>query len=381
MAAESIDLELQFEWREDCAEHADSSELYDCTLYDYTFGAPELRVEPLRLYPDRAIPGLELTPREVVRQFATPGGLALRDGLEFGEWLEKLLFAPRLSERVSRPSNLYDLWRAAVARAGDGASARPLKLQISFKYRNSQEEERSSGLLEQLPFELLARDGGFLFRRVGWTLVRTFRGMQARECELDERSGLGLLWANPADRPDEQRLSQKLFDRHEDVVRRAGAALARRSVEPVRYATRESLRQLAARHRESREPVDVLTIVAHGSPGWLLLHKHGHAAYPNDPGEPLSAAELAEELAACGVKVALLWSCHAAQGHELLGSVAQQLLDRGGVVAVVGAHAALRADTTPDLAQRIFEEVTTAGGELDRAVGLVVRGAPREDRL
>jgi tetratricopeptide (TPR) repeat protein len=357
MLSSSLDLELQFERLPASDERW---EVYDLTLFDYTGACPDTQVHSVRVQPDAPLPALEISPRQFVDEFSKPGGVGHEDGLRFGEWLESWLFPTRISELSDQPSPVRVAWDRVLNRAASAAERRPVRLQISFP-------ADSPGLLSDLPFELLARAGEFYFRRHGWCVVRCFRGTDGQACQLSPQARIGMLWANPLG-DGAPRLPPELFARHEAVVQAAAEPLRFRAEPPVRHASPQTLLDLARSHEQ--DPLDVLSIVAHGSPGRLWLHKDGHPQYPDDPGDPVPAADVASMLAQARVKVAFLWSCHAARGHAVLGSLARALLTSGNLAAVVGSHAALRADTTPDIARQLLQALaTTAHGRLDQAVG------------
>jgi tetratricopeptide (TPR) repeat protein len=378
MTNEPLDLELSFDRLRNGDEHLgkpDSAtaeaewELYDLGLIDHTRSTAYPNIDEIRFRPDEQIPGLGISARKFTSLFAAPGTLTLEDGLRFGAWLEELLFPTTTRSTRAEAEPLRNTWDRVVQAATE-SKTRPLRLQLSFPHS-------ARGVLSTLPFELLARGGAFYFRRHGWSLVRCFRGMLGESCELGKGSRLGVIWANTVE-PDKLPIPRDVFDKHEEIVSSAASRLQSKPIQPLRQATRKALLHHAAEHQ--LQGLDVVSIVAHGSAGRLWLHLPNHPSFPSDPGDPVSGEDFAQALKQTRVKAAFVWSCHAAQGHDVLGSVAHSLLSSGGLVAVVGAHAALRADTTPRIADELLKALaTSAHGQLDRAVGEARRTVPEGD--
>ncbi len=334
MANASIDLELQFQLLTENLgseplkdDHSEASHGYVVTLFDYSGASPEQESDRIRIYLNRPIPSLTLTPRRFVSLFANygqHGGLTLSDSILFGTWLEDTLFCrnnPTL-EKVARPISV--LWDDAMQRSDQ--QDRPVQLQFTLpQVTNDIRGER--GILAEIPVELLTRGGGsdFYFRRNGWSLVRSFRKTDGCVVQLDANSRLGLLWANTAD-ADGKKLDDAIFQKHETIVAKAASQFAFQSVPPIRHARRKDLQQLPE-HSDDDSP-GIMSIVAHGSPGRLMLHADA-PEYPNDTGDPVSAADIAQDLKRFGTQVAFLWTCHGTQSHGLLGSLAESLLRKG----------------------------------------------------
>ncbi len=186
MITKSLDVELQLTRLADSA-HSDSVG-YDIVLIDHSLASPKYEAGSVRFYRGRSIPGPELTLERFIDDFAQPGQLLAEDGLRFGTWLEDTLFAPRLTEMNPQPAAVRVLWDDLLQRAQRGE--KPLRLQVSFP-------DKDRGLAEDLPFELLARDGVFYFRRNGWTLVRSFQGIDGVHEDLKTDARIAVLWANP----------------------------------------------------------------------------------------------------------------------------------------------------------------------------------------
>ncbi|QDV45129.1 NB-ARC domain protein [Stieleria neptunia] len=344
-------------------------EVYDITLMDFTESSPRPYTdESIRLRCDERVSDFELSPREFVREFSKPGSLSVEEGLKFGAWLEEFLLPSKSAAGL--PNDARRRWDQLLNEAN---SARPLRVQLTMPPTLVNQDTRP-WLLPHLPFELLGRAGSFYFRRSGWCLVRCFEGMRGEVIEIDSDSSVGLFWCRTPDHLG-TRLPESVFERHEKVIEDVVKQFGFQDPFLARHASADLLKQLSDR----QSGPTLLSIVAHGSPGRLHLHAE-HDEYPNDPGQPVIVSEIADRLLNAGVKVGLIWSCYGAQGDNVLGSLAENLLSRGKLVAVVGSHAALVADRTPDLAKKLFTELaTTANGYFDRAVGNARRKIPAED--
>ncbi len=365
MVTDTLDVELQFRKLPDQGR----DEVYDVWLLDQTQGTSDLpsRIESIRVTPAAVIPDLGMSATQFVNNFRNLSGLTERDGLQFGQWLHDLLFPASSEQRQT--------WDEVCARAM--RESRPVRLQVSFADL-AQKEHR--GLLATLPYELLATSGSFLFRRKHWSIVRAFRGLDGATFELEPGHHIGLMWANP--KSGDSKLPPALFDKHESHIATHGTSLGFHVQQPRRQATRQTLQDMVTAHTKPLPSLDVLSIVAHGSPGKLWLHHLGHKNYPDDPGEPIAASEFANHLRSAGVKVGMLWSCHGAEPDSDFGSVVHALLRDGGLVAVVGSQAALRAETatTPEFARELLNSLaTTAEGHLDRAVSAARCVLPASD--
>jgi tetratricopeptide (TPR) repeat protein len=374
MPSKPLDVELRFRRlsaAESATTRASAHEVYDVTLLDHFYASAKIAMKSVVLLPDETIPEIRLTPREFVDRFSLPGELTLADGRGFGQWLENWLFPRQDNPQSDQPSNLRTVWDRIIERTRQPGDPRPLRLLVAFP--EAQEEE---GLLRDLPFELLARDMEFLFRKPRWSLVRCFQGTDGVACELTQ-ARLGVIWANTADERG-RRLSDAIFQGHESALQFEADPQKFSVVEPLQRATVAGLQKFIDRYEGSG--LEVASIVAHGAPGMVWFHKDAHPDYPQDPGNPLSAAELANELSRAKVQIALLWCCYAARGHSVLGSVARSLVTQGRLAGVIAAHAALRADTTPILARTLFQKlVTTAQGQFDLALGEARRALSEGD--
>ncbi len=289
--------------------------------------------------------------RELMETFLCSGVLLSKDGLALGRALAARLFAPQ---------GLGPAW----ARVQQQRGHRPLRLELVLP-------GKASSLIDEIPFELLADpdDGGFWFRRPGWSLVRTFEGLRALRYQLPTGSRTLLAWANPAIQEDDGGIStlpEEGFDAHEVAFEREAKELGLDVRASLRRVTAA---RLAAALREQPE-TPLLSLVAHGDPcgGALLFHADEGT---DNKGDGLLAHDLAKYCRDGGVKVTLLWSCHGARRHVDRSSVAAALLDpeRGDGAAVVASPAALEADKTALLVGSLLRSLRdVAGGNLERAL-------------
>lgn len=308
----------------------------------------------------QTIPGLDsLTVSELVTSFLRNVEVTQEDGLLFGRHLLDRLLAD-LDVRV--------LWDEIQARRT--AEKRPLRLELLLPADDA-------GVVSDIPFELLADESGFLFRQVDATLVRAIRRLPVRVVEIAPGDGVMLVWANPK---GDNRLPQTLFDQHEQGTREAAVKAGLVFRAPCSHATRSTLE--ARLVEKGNTPI--VSLVAHGDQGGgaVWLHRDGHAAYPDDPGDPLEARDLAASFKRGGVRIALLWTCHSGKHNAVSGALATTLLDpaHGDLAAVVASHAALRAGSTAALAARLFASLrASADGDFERAVSEARHALPETD--
>ena len=327
-----------------------------------------------RMYPDAAAGDARLdldqmiseglTARAFCAEFLAGGGGA-EDGLAFGRWL-----AARLFEDVS----LACLWSKSATLRG----SRPLRLQV-FLPRGQ------ASWVAELPLELLADDEGFLFRRPGHSIIRGISGFEKADAKIPRNSKATVVWANPKCARGPGRLPAILpatiFATHEATLARGAAAAGLDSLPPAGKATKRDWDM----HLRRNAPVALVSLIAHGDPegGRVTFHKEGHPAFPEDPGEPIHASDLAHELRLAQTRVALLWVCHGARSDALAGAVAETFLDplHGDLAACVASHAALRAAGTPHLSQALFDALANvATGDFEVAMS-EARHALSEDDL
>jgi hypothetical protein len=97
--------------------------------------------------------------------------------------------ARRAQDRERAPTQVERIGQRAKEKKGERFE-RPLRVELVFP-------ERPEPVLADLPFELLADADGFLFRRVGHTLVRTLRGFRGENANLGPGTRVLCAWANP----------------------------------------------------------------------------------------------------------------------------------------------------------------------------------------
>lgn len=297
------------------------------------------------------IPGLGLSVlsvKEFLVSFLRGDGGTQEDGLRFGQHLLRCLLADKEVEA---------LWNGMNERRR--AERRPLRLELLLP-------EEEAGLVSDIPFELLADETGFLFRQIGSTLVRAIRRMPVCAVELAPGDAILVAWANPM---VENRLTPEVFEQHEEGTQRAATKVGLTFRDPCRQATRDSLEVRLVEGGGT----PIVSLVAHGDEvgGAIYLHQGGHPAYPDDQGDPVAARDFAGSLRRGNVRVAFLWTCHSGRYNPVSGALATALLhpDHGNLAAVVASHAALRAEGTAKMMERILGSLRTpANGDLERAV-------------
>ncbi|MCK6588986.1 MAG: tetratricopeptide repeat protein, partial [Polyangiaceae bacterium] len=298
--------------------------------------------------------------------FLRGDSVRVRDGLSFGRELGARLFARE---------ELGQGFRVVEQRRG----GRPIRMELVLPVNLGDDPSapRPRVALDDIPFELLADDTGFWFRRPGWSLVRTFKDLPAVAYRLPKKGRALLAWANPLVPHEDgtnQKLDAKIFEAHEAAFERGVKEMGLEPRAPLRRATQEGLGE----GLRERPETPLLALVAHGDArgGAVLLH----ASEGSDEGTGVLARDLAAMCRAGHVKVAVLWMCHGAKRNEQRSSVAAALLDPeiGDAAAVVASHAALRANRTTRFAGRLFRSLRD--GVLERAVA-EARHALAEDDL
>jgi tetratricopeptide (TPR) repeat protein len=306
---------------------------------------------------EQAIAGIGLSVGALLDSFLRGDGGTQEDGLRFGQHLLARLLGDR---------EVHVLWDEIQARRE--AEKRPLRLELILPADDA-------GIASDIPFELLADDRGFLFRRAGASLVRVIRKLPALAVDIERGDNVMVAWANP--RTDNV-LAQEVFDQHEAGTARAAAKAGLTVKAPCRKATR---RTLEARLAEGGG-TPIVSLVAHGDALGGAVYLHLDPALPGDPPDAVVARDLAHGFRAAGVRVALLWTCHGGKQDAVSGAVAATLLDpaHGDVAAVVASHAALRAGSTAAMVERLFGSLKApAGGDLEQAVSEARLALPETD--
>ncbi len=307
----------------------------------------------------QVIPGAAISIDRFLDAFLRGNAGTQQDGLDFGRHLLGQILSD-LEVRV--------LWDDIQARRR--AQKRPLRLELILP-------ADEAGLVSDIPFELLADDDGFLFRKAGAALVRTIRRLPVRAAKLEEGDAVLVAWANPK---TAERLPQDVFDRHEERTREAAEAAGLAPREPCRHATFPVLEE-----QLSKAPgTPVVSLIAHGDAegGAAWLHRTGYPAYPDDLGTPVEARDLARAFRRGKVQLALLWTCHGGRPNAVSGALATTLLqeEHGDVAAVVASHAALRAESTAAMVGRLFGSLRApAGGDVERALSEARLALPETD--
>lgn len=247
------------------------------------------------------------------------------------------------------------------------AAERPLRLELVLSPSDSLDKDAPYEVAD-VPFELLADKDGFLFRRYGASLIRTIKGFTVRTPEIEKGASVLIAWANPA---SEQKLPEDLFQRHEASTKSAAEKAGLRVKSPCAKATPTRFEQSLSEGGGT----SIVSLIVHGGNrgGSVWLHQDGHEDQVDHPGAPIDGCDLATRLRKSRVEVALLWSCHTGKRHPIAGSVAATLLhhDHGNLAAVVASHAALRANDTDVLAEKLFAAFGgEAQGDLERAVNV-----------
>ncbi|HEY0782440.1 MAG TPA: hypothetical protein VGE98_08300, partial [Thermoanaerobaculia bacterium] len=332
-----------------------SGTAYDVTLIDENLSDSAGQTVDL----DLAGPPFQGSPfsaEGVRRVFLDGHAVTLSEALSLGR-----LLADRLLQ-----GSVGALWKESQSRRS--AQDRPLRLQVKLP------RGRLAAAAE-VPFELLADEDGFLFRRPGNVLVRSVLRIPTAPLDFAAGARLGTAWANPCLAPDQDVLPAEFFAQHEKLCSKIAAALRLETLAVCRQATRRGLGAYLA----AAKPMALLSLVAHGDPagGGLLVHDPTDPTFPDDRGEILSAQDFASLVQGAEAQVVLLWSCHGARAHAALGSVAEALLssELGRVATVVAAHTTVQVATVPVFLEALLQELEgRAAGNLELAVSLA-RGA------
>lgn len=309
----------------------------------------ELIVGEFGDYDDRASGDARLDPKESVLGLSTLGQ-AVQDfalnklsdraqGLALGRFLRQRLFED--ADAVSR------LWRNATAARG----SRPLRLELVFPPRAGDAALDP----DEIPFELLADDSFWFYRR-DWVLARAIGTFSAKTCSLKAGQGALLAWANPK-LANGRQVAASVFTRHEQVFKDQVTACDLKALPHCGAAVFDHFEK----QLETLKPA-LVSFVGHG------LQRGGELLFEGPQGM-ISGDRFVQPLRAAEAEVAVLWSCHGAQRQTAAGGIAERLLNpaEGDLTAVIAAHAALRADMTPDLAEHLFKALGSEG-DLERAL-------------
>lgn len=331
---------------------------YDVTLHDReTPDAGRGAGSAFLDFEKQHVEGLGGTVSDFLKVFLRGDGGTFEDGLLFGR---------HLLERLLSDGEVREVWKAIQGRRG----ARPLRLELILP------DEDVEGLAG-VPFEMLADRDGFLFRRPGAVLVRVIQRLAPQPHMLEQGDSVLVAWANPVV-DDESRLPADLFERHEQRTAAAATLAGFRPRPSCNAATRKALETRMAEGRGT----PIISLIAHGDSrgGAAWLHKEDHPQYPDDPGDVVTADDLAGIFRAGKARVALLWTCYGARRAPLGGSIASALLhpEKGGLSAVVTSHAALRAEGTDTIAEKVFESLREERN-LERAVARARSERPETD--
>lgn len=339
------------------AEETARPNLLAVTLRDEEYTGAQAS-ESVSLNFDTQLGGVGLSAARFLHAFLAGQPLGAAEGRPFGQYLLQILLGA---------GSVGLLWQQIQQRRHE----RPLRMELILpgdpQQRRLTLPQSGAGTvpadtydLADLPFELLADERNFLFRRHGYSLVRTLRGLARQADTLAQGDRALLAWANPADTEPLGDIVPAFVEQGQATLRQLGLQVT----QPVcANASRQSLREALGSNTA------LLLLLAHGSPqgGTLALHDASNPALT----EPLSANDLAQLLRGAAVRFALLWSCYGGRRSALNGSVLTQLLlpEGGNLRAVIGTHAALRAREVPRLTQRLLTALASAAeGDLERAV-------------
>lgn len=260
-----------------------------------------------------------------------------------------LAFGQQLLYRLLGDEDMRALWKEMQQRRA--GAQRPLRLELVFPAMDAQS-------LGQIPFELLADWSGFFFRRPGSSFVRSVRGMAVRTLHLGPGDSILAAWANP--RIDNDLLEAKHLMAHERKTQSAAGSLGLTVRASCSHATRAMLEE-----RLTGQTAAIVSLVARSNARGLWLHRKDHCEYPNDPGELVSARDLAMILRRGHVGVALLWTPQTSETHPISAAMATTLLDpeMGDLTAVVTSNVELGREAHT-MMERMLEAL---GNEKDLA--------------
>jgi hypothetical protein len=198
------DLELHL--RPSPAAEGEPSPLYDVFLFEPERSRLEAGVARLGFSADSASAD-ERSAERFRQDFAAGRGVKVAEALGFG----RLLLARLLAEEPVRR-----LWQESA----DRREARGLPLRLAVVLPPGR-----AAAVADLPLELLADEGGFLFRRFGWSLVRHISGFAKRPARWNGRGRMGRAWANPPLGDPPQAMPETIFLSAEARMGELGEAL------------------------------------------------------------------------------------------------------------------------------------------------------------
>lgn len=283
---------------------------------------------------------VELHASEFVARFIQGDeGLAHKEGLAFGRYLlGKLLAGPGLAQ----------LWRDSDQRRKSLGQA--LKVELILP-KNLVAE------VADIPFELLADEDGFLFRRSNNTIVRIVQGLPAINLDLSQNIYIQVAWANTMIFNDaESILPKDIFHGIESAVEDACHATQWTLLPHLRHVSASDFAKAGAT-KSNNDSLKVLILVTHGQAGSVMMHDSAHKDFPKDPGVTVLARDLARLLRKQGYSMIWLLSCHGAQADVWLGSATESLIDpeHGNQSSVIASHGALKATLVAKAMNRIIK--------------------------
>lgn len=264
-----------------------------------------------------------------------------------------------------QPNDIGEAWRQALGQA----EGRGLRLEIGFPLDSATLWHGQH--VASLPFELLCDDGGYLFRRHGWSTLRRsskFKSRKPRRAPQDIcLAKVQVSWANV--QHNGTTIAEEHFSAHDEAVAQLAQQGGIARLLPLPRASRRELSDALAADRP-----DVFIWIGHGlSAGdGLLLHNREHVRFPQDPGIVVSATDFAKEVRRGEVDIVLLWSCHGAGNYRTLDvGVAEALLNPayGDAVAVLAAFSAIEAPVIAALSRDLIRGwVSDANADLETAL-------------
>lgn len=283
---------------------------------------------------------VELQASEFVDRFIQGDeGLAHKEGLAFGRYLLGKLLAGQ---------GLARLWRDSDQRRKSLGQA--LKVELILP-KNLVTE------VADIPFELLADEDGFLFRRSNNTIVRIVQDLPAIDINLSQNIYIQVAWANTIIFNDMQSmLPKEIFHGIESAIEDACHATQWTLLPHLRHVSASDFAKAGAA-KSNDDSLKVLILVTHGQAGSVMMHDSTHKDFPKDSGVPVLARDLARLLRKQGYSMIWLLSCHGAQADVWLGSATESLIDpeHGNQSGVIASHGALKATLVAKVMHRLIK--------------------------